>query len=112
HAGPPWYDGLIYEMIRGSADFLIIKPDPELEAQLDGYIARIAAAAATNPNSYLTPTHNSMSQATSGAFTAGYRSGSTKCTTPAPWWTLESITTRRPAKPHFWKPASGLPTIC
>jgi len=53
HAGPPWYDGLIYEMIRGSADFLIIKPDPELEAQLDGYIARIAAAAATNPNSYL-----------------------------------------------------------
>ena len=22
HAGPPWYDGLIYEMIRGSADFL------------------------------------------------------------------------------------------
>ncbi len=21
HAGPPWYDGLIYEMIRGSADF-------------------------------------------------------------------------------------------
>src|SRR5437588_627553 len=23
HAGPPWYDGLIYEMIRGSADFLV-----------------------------------------------------------------------------------------
>src|SRR5215469_7520649 len=21
HAGPPWYDGLIYEMIHGSADF-------------------------------------------------------------------------------------------
>ncbi len=28
HAGPPWYDGLIYEMIRGSADFLVIHPDP------------------------------------------------------------------------------------
>src|SRR3954447_15410429 len=53
HAGPPWYDGLIYEMIRGSADFLVIHPDPELEAQLDGYITRIAAAAATNPNGYL-----------------------------------------------------------
>jgi DUF1680 family protein len=53
HAGPPWYDGLIYEMIRGTADFLIIKPDAELEAQLDGYIARIAAAAARNPNGYL-----------------------------------------------------------
>ncbi|MBV9036856.1 MAG: glycoside hydrolase family 127 protein, partial [Acidobacteriaceae bacterium] len=53
HAGPPWYDGLIYEMIRGSADFLIAHPDPELEAQLDGYIARIAAAAAKNPNGYI-----------------------------------------------------------
>jgi DUF1680 family protein len=53
HAGPPWYDGLIYEMIRGSADFLLIKPDPELESQLDGYIARIAAAAAKNPNGYI-----------------------------------------------------------
>ncbi|HEY7212768.1 MAG TPA: beta-L-arabinofuranosidase domain-containing protein [Bryobacteraceae bacterium] len=53
HAGPPWYDGLIYEMIRGSADFLVIHPDPELEAQLDGYIARIAAAAARNPNGYI-----------------------------------------------------------
>ena len=53
HAGPPWYDGLIYEMIRGSADFLIIHPDSELEKQLDGYIARIAAAAAKNPNGYL-----------------------------------------------------------
>lgn len=53
HAGPPWYDGLIYEMIRGSADFLVIHPDPQLEAQLDGYIARIAAAAAKSPNGYL-----------------------------------------------------------
>jgi DUF1680 family protein len=32
---------------------LIIKPDPELETQLDGYITRIAAAAATNPNGYI-----------------------------------------------------------
>src|SRR5581483_5425830 len=53
HAGPPWYDGLIYEMIRGSADFLAIHPDPELEAQLDGYIERIADAAAKNPNGYI-----------------------------------------------------------
>ncbi len=53
HAGPPWYDGLIYEMIRGSADFLVIQQDPELEVQLDGYIARIAAAAAKNPNGYI-----------------------------------------------------------
>ena len=53
HAGPPWYDGLIYEMIRGSADFLVIHRDSELETQLDGYIARIAAAAAKEPNGYI-----------------------------------------------------------
>jgi DUF1680 family protein len=53
HAGPPWYDGLIYEMIRGSSDFLLAHPDPALDAQLDGYIARIAAAAARDPNGYV-----------------------------------------------------------
>ena len=53
HAGPPWYDGLIYEMIRGSADFLAAKPDPILERRIDGYIARIAAAQARDTNGYL-----------------------------------------------------------
>lgn len=53
HAGDPWMDGLIYEMIRGASDFLIAHPDPELERQLDGYIERITAAAATNPSGYL-----------------------------------------------------------
>ncbi|MGC2638341.1 MAG: beta-L-arabinofuranosidase domain-containing protein [Acidobacteriaceae bacterium] len=53
HAGDPWMDGLIYEMIRGSSDFLLSHPDPELEQQLDGYIARIAAAAAVRPDGYI-----------------------------------------------------------
>ncbi|MGO8930524.1 MAG: glycoside hydrolase family 127 protein [Limisphaerales bacterium] len=53
HAGPPWCDGLIYEMIRGSADFLAAKPDPVLETRIDGYIARIAAAQARDTNGYL-----------------------------------------------------------
>jgi DUF1680 family protein len=53
HAGPSWYDGLIYEMIRASADFLAASPDPELEKRLDGYIERIAAAAAKDPDGYL-----------------------------------------------------------
>jgi DUF1680 family protein len=53
HAGPPWYDGLIYEMIRGSADFLAAAPDPALENRIDGYIARIAAAQNRDPNGYL-----------------------------------------------------------
>jgi len=53
HGGPPWYDGLIYEMIRGSSDFLVAKPDPKLEARLDGYIVRIAAAADKDPDGYI-----------------------------------------------------------
>lgn len=53
HGGPPWYDGLVYEMIRGTADFLVSEPNPRLEAQLDGYIERIAAAAAKDPDGYL-----------------------------------------------------------
>jgi DUF1680 family protein len=53
HGGPPWYDGLIYEMIRAGADFLACQPDPALEARLDGYIERIAAAAARDPDGYL-----------------------------------------------------------
>jgi DUF1680 family protein len=53
HAGPPWYDGLIYEMIRGAADFFAAERDPALEARIDGYIARIAAAQAKDPTGYL-----------------------------------------------------------
>jgi len=53
HAGPPWYDGLVYEMIRGAADFLATQPDPVMEKRLDGYIARIAAAQARDPEGYL-----------------------------------------------------------
>ena len=53
HAGPPWYDGLIYEMICGSADFLAARPDPVLEKRIDGYIARIAAAQDRDTNGYL-----------------------------------------------------------
>jgi DUF1680 family protein len=53
HAGPPWYDGLIYEMIRGSADFLAARRAPLLEARIDGYIARIITAQDRDPNGYL-----------------------------------------------------------
>jgi DUF1680 family protein len=53
HAGPPWYDGLIYEMIRGASDFMLAQPDPNLEKRIDGYIARIAAAQAVDTNGYV-----------------------------------------------------------
>lgn len=53
HFGPPWYDGLIYETIRGSSDFLARYPDTILEKRIDGYIDRIAAAQNNDPDGYL-----------------------------------------------------------
>ena len=53
HAGPEWFDGLIYEMIRGAADFLAARPDPALQRRIDAYVARIAAAAAKDPDGYV-----------------------------------------------------------
>lgn len=53
HAGFPWFDGLVYEMIRGVADFLRSHPDPQIEAQIDGYVTRIAAAASKDPGGYV-----------------------------------------------------------
>jgi len=53
HDGPPWYDGLVYETIRGAADLLIEYPDAKLEKKIDGYINRIAAAQAADPDGYV-----------------------------------------------------------
>lgn len=53
HNGPPWYDGLVYETIRGAADFLARYPDAALEKRIDGYIDKIAAAQANDTSGYL-----------------------------------------------------------
>jgi DUF1680 family protein len=53
HQGAPWFDGLIFESIRAASDFLASSPDAQLEARLDGYIERIAAAQAVDPDGYL-----------------------------------------------------------
>jgi len=53
HAGLPWFDGLIYETIRGLADLLALNPDKNLEARIDGYIDRIYAAQQADPNGYI-----------------------------------------------------------
>ena len=53
HNGPPWYDGLVYQMIRAASDFLISQPDPELQQQVNGYVRQISRAAAGNPGGYL-----------------------------------------------------------
>jgi len=53
HGGPPWYDGLVYEMIRAAGDFLAERHDPTLEARIDSEIDRISAAAARDPDGYI-----------------------------------------------------------
>nr|WP_068891126.1 beta-L-arabinofuranosidase domain-containing protein [Pedobacter panaciterrae] len=65
HAGLPWFDGLIYESIRGIGDLNSQHPDPLLQARLDGYIDRIYAAQKADPDGYINtytdlmePTHH------------------------------------------------------
>lgn len=53
HDGPPWYDGLLYETIRGAADLLVQYPDASVEKQIDGYVDHIAAAQAADPDGYI-----------------------------------------------------------
>lgn len=53
HKGEPWWDGLVCEMITGASDFLAAHPDVALQKRLDGYVDRIAAAAAVDPDGYV-----------------------------------------------------------
>lgn len=71
HAGYPWFDGLVYEMIRAASDFLAVEPDAELDRRLDGYIARIAAAQDAIGDGYL----NTFPQLTNPAHRWGLNGG-------------------------------------
>lgn len=53
HHGPPWYDGLVYQTIRGASDLIAKKRDPQLEARIDRYIDLIAKAQASEKDNYL-----------------------------------------------------------
>ncbi|QDU56205.1 glycoside hydrolase family 127 protein [Aeoliella mucimassa] len=53
HESAPWFDGLVYEMIAASSDFLARHPDPQLQHQLDEYAKLIAAAAERDPDGYI-----------------------------------------------------------
>jgi DUF1680 family protein len=53
HVGFPFFDGLLYETIRGASDLLAVSHDERLDRQLDGYIERIARAQAVDPDGYL-----------------------------------------------------------
>ncbi|MEK7954416.1 glycoside hydrolase family 127 protein [Luteolibacter soli] len=53
HRGENWWDGLIYETIRGAADLLRAHSDAVLEARIDGFIDRIGAAANVDSDGYI-----------------------------------------------------------
>ena len=57
HAGPPWYDGLTYESIRGISDLLVLYPDDRLEKRLDTVITHIIAASGAGLRSFPTACH-------------------------------------------------------
>lgn len=53
HAGLPWFDGLIYESIRGISDLLVTNPDEALKARVDSLVDRIALAQASEPDGFI-----------------------------------------------------------
>lgn len=53
HVNLPWFDGLIYESIRGIADLMAIYPDNNLKMRIDSIVGLIAAAQATEPTGYI-----------------------------------------------------------
>lgn len=53
HAGLPWFDGLVYESIRGISDLLVAYPDAALKARVDSIVDRIALAQQSEPEGFI-----------------------------------------------------------
>ena len=53
HVGPPWYDGLICEVIRGISDIIGTAFDERLDARLEFYTEKIEKAQAVDPDGYI-----------------------------------------------------------
>ena len=53
HVGPPWYDGLICEVIRGVSDIIAVTGDQKLIDKVDAYTQAIAGAQDMDPDGYL-----------------------------------------------------------
>ena len=53
HSGLPWFDGLIYESIRGISDLMVTNPDAALKARVDSLVDRIALAQASEPGGFI-----------------------------------------------------------
>ncbi len=53
HVGPPWYDGLICEVIRGISDIIAVNFDEKLDKKIEAYAEIIAAAQEKDPDGYI-----------------------------------------------------------
>ncbi len=53
HVGFPWFDGLVYETIRGASDFLSYMPNKDIEQRIDSVIDRIYAAQQVDKSGYI-----------------------------------------------------------
>lgn len=53
HIGPPWYDGLICEVIRGISDIIAVSYDEKLDARIEFYTEKIEQAQNADPDGYL-----------------------------------------------------------
>ena len=70
HVGHTFYDGLIYEVIRGLSDMIALEKDEKIEAKLDEYIDKISLAQDKDPQGYRKPSEHGCSN----------RSGNRACT--------------------------------
>lgn len=55
HAGPPWYHGLICEVIRGVSDILAVHYDKAIDQQMDEIIETIGAVQDVDPEGWINP---------------------------------------------------------
>lgn len=55
HAGPPWYHGLICEVIRGVSDMLAVRYDADIDARLDSIIDAIDCAQKADDEGWINP---------------------------------------------------------
>lgn len=53
HIGPPWYDGLINEVIRGLSDIISINYDRSIDEQIEAYVALIKKAQEISKDGYI-----------------------------------------------------------
>ncbi|HEY4431123.1 MAG TPA: beta-L-arabinofuranosidase domain-containing protein [Paenibacillus sp.] len=53
HCGEPWFDGLIYETIRGISDLLAVHFEEKLDSRIDSIIEKIVAAQQTVGDGYI-----------------------------------------------------------